>query len=141
VQLNIGEILYIFFLVVLLYFILKRQFFDPLGTIIQTREDFFEDTNMYIAKASGEIAEKSKLKNESIEKSAATAYEIREAARKDAFRERKETISYSQQTASDILSKAREEINKATEDARISLNKDIDIFAKQITETILEREI
>ena len=138
-QLHPAEILYIFFLGLLLYIVLRKQLFEPVGRIIQERETLIDDAKSFISKAETELLEKKMMIENSLGKAAADAYEIQESFRQEGYRERKEMLRLAQDDAHKMLDEARKDIRKTTGEAEISLRKEAESLAEKIVSVLIGR--
>jgi len=139
VQLHPAEILYIFFLGLLLYIVLRKQLFEPVGRIIQERETFIDDAKAFISKTEADLLEKKIMIENSLGKAAADAYEIQESLRQEGYRERKEILHTAQDDACKMLDEARKDIRKSAGEAEASLRKETESFAEKIVSVLIGR--
>jgi F-type H+-transporting ATPase subunit b len=138
-QLHPAEILYIFFLGLLLYIVLRKQLFEPVGRIIQERETFIDDAKSFISKAEAGLLEKKMMVENSLGKAAADAYEIQEFLRQEGYRERKEILHTAQDDAYKMLDEARKDIRKSAGEAEASLRKEAESLAEKIVTVLIGR--
>lgn len=138
-DINPGEILYIFFLGLVLFFVLRKQLFEPIGKIIQDREDFISDARDFCAKTEADLLEKKTMIENKLSEAASSAYEIRESYRQDGYKERKEALRIAQDDSGKMLEEARSDIRSTVEEAEEKLNKEADIIAGEITKALIER--
>jgi F-type H+-transporting ATPase subunit b len=139
VQLHPAEILYIFFLGLLLYIVLRKQLFEPIGRIIQERETFIDEAKSFISNAETELLEKKMMIENSLGKAAADAYEIQESLRQEGYRERKEMLRAAQDDAYKMLDEARKDIRKSADEAEASLRKEAESLAEKIVTVLIGR--
>jgi len=136
-----AEILYIFALGILLYLVLKKQLFDPIGKILKDREETVENANSFIADATEEIESLKNKRDKGISKATTEAYEIGEKARSEGGEKRKEIITSAREDAYDKLKQTRSEIRKRSDEVKKTLQKEADKFARDIASRLLGREI
>jgi F-type H+-transporting ATPase subunit b len=139
VQLHPAEILYIFFLGLLLYIVLRKQLFEPIGRIIQERETFIDEAKSFFSNAEAELLEKKMTIENSLGKAAADAYEIQESLRQEGYRERKEMLRAAQDDAYKMLDEARKDIRKSAGEAEASLRKEAESLAEKIVTVLIGR--
>lgn len=136
-QLHPAEILYIFILGLLLYVVLRKQLFEPVGKIIQERETLVEDAKAFISNAEAEIQERKTKVASSLDKAAADAYEIQESFRQEGYKERKEMLRAAQDDSYKMLEEARKDIRNSTGEAEASLRKEADNLAEKIVSVLV----
>lgn len=136
-QLHPAEIFYIFILGLLLYLILRKQLFEPVGKIIQERETLVEDAKAFISKAEVEIQERKTKVESSLDKAASDAYEIQESLRQEGYKERKDIIRAAQDNSYKMLEEARKDIRNSTGEAEASLRKEADSLAEKIVSVLV----
>jgi len=141
VHLNFSEILYIFVLGVILYVVLKRQLFDPIGKILQDREDTVEGSKVFVAEAEKKIEKYKSNLDETFSETSSNAYEIQDKARHEGYDKRKEFVSKAQDEAYKMLTGAREEISRKSKDVFKQLEKDADIYAHEIASAFIGRRV
>ena len=140
-EIHFSEIIYIFALGIILYIILKKQLFDPIGKILEEREGIINDSQSVIADAQVKIEKNREKLDKALSDTSTQVWEIHEKARDEGFDTRKELIKSAQTEAHEMLSSARDEISKASQDVIIKLEKDADAFAREIAGTILGKKI
>ncbi len=140
-QINPGEVLYVFVLGLILYIILKRQLFDPIGEIIQNREDVVEGARDFIETAEQRIENLKHELDSALSDNATEAYQIQEKARQDANEKRKELLTFAQEEAGKMLGEARKEIHERTEVLESSLKRRAREFAFEIADMLLGRKM
>jgi F0F1-type ATP synthase membrane subunit b/b' len=138
-HINPGEILYIFFLGLILFFVLRKKLFEPVGNIIQDRESFIEDAKTFIAKTETDLQEKKILVENRLNEAAVKAYEMQEKFRQEGYKERKDSLRVAQDDSARMLDDARQNIRQTVDEAEIALNKETEKLAGEIVTALMGR--
>lgn len=138
-SINPGEILYVFFLGLILFFVLRKQLFEPLGNIIQNRESFIENAKTFISSTEADLNEKKAMLENRLSEAAAKAYEIQEGFRQEGNKERKEALRIAQDDSAKMLDEARHEIKKTVNEAETVLARETEKIAGEIVTALVDR--
>ena len=140
-QLYLGEIIYITILGIILFISLRKLLFNPIGKILQDREDLIEDAKDFVSKANSELEEKQKRWEEVMNDAATRAFDEHEKGRSEGFENRKEIIADSQDSAYKMINDARDEIQAKFLEVENDLKKEADKFAAEIAELLIGRKV
>jgi len=123
----------------MLFFVLRKQLFEPVGHIIQDRESFIEEAKAFISKTEADLQEKKMTVESRLSEAAARAYEMQEGLRQEGNKERKDALRVAQDNSARMLDDARQNIRKTVSEAEIALNKETEKLAGEIVTALVNR--
>ncbi|SPE34217.1 H+-transporting two-sector ATPase, B/B' subunit [Candidatus Sulfopaludibacter sp. SbA6] len=140
---QLGEILLralpTFLLVVLLHFYLKIVFFKPMRKVLQQRYDVTEGARKLAEQSLKNAAARTAQYEAAMRAARAEVYQAQEQIHKQ-LQERETTdLTIARHRAEAAVREAREQLAKDVESAKMSLERDSDMIADQIAESILRR--
>ena len=140
---QLGEILLralpTFGLVVLLYFYLKIVFFRPLGKVLQQRYEVTEGARKLAEQSLKNAAQKTTEYEAAIRAARAEVYQAQERLHRELQERETAELTSARQRAESAVHEAREQLSKDVESAKAGLDRDSDMIADQIAESILRR--
>lgn len=139
----LGEILLravpTFLLVLLLHFYLKSVFFKPLERVLEKRYEATEGARKLAAESLERAAARTAEYEAAMRAARAEVYQAQERLHKRLLDQESAQLAESRHEADQLVTAARELLAHDVEQARLSLARDAELLANQITETILRR--
>ena len=131
------SVVVIMLLVFCLYFVMKRNFFDPINKILADREARTQGTLKEAEKLMSEAGGQSLDYQEAIKSARLVGYRVQEDFRAEALKERSQLILQGRQQADSLLGSSRQEIEAQVGQAKKGLEAEVSSIADGIVKTIL----
>ena len=140
---QLGEILLralpTFLLIILLYFYLRSVFFKPMEKVLRQRYEVTEGARKLAEQSLKNAAAKTAQYEAAMRAARAEVYQAQEQLHKQLQERETAELTISRQRAQAAVQEAREQLAKDVESAKASLERDSEMIADQITESILRR--
>jgi len=140
---QLGEILLralpTFLLVVLLHFYLKIVFFKPMAKVLQQRYEVTEGARKLAEQSLKNAAARTAEYEAAMRAARGEVYQAQEQIHKQLQERETADLTVARQRAEAAVREARAQLAKDVESAKMSLERDSDMIADQITESILLR--
>ncbi|SPF32596.1 H+-transporting two-sector ATPase, B/B' subunit [Candidatus Sulfopaludibacter sp. SbA4] len=128
-----------FVLVVLLHFYLKYVFFKPLAKTLRQRYDITEGARKLAEQSLQDAAAKTARYEAAMRAARGEVYQSQERLHKELQDRETAELTAARKSAEAAVREARELLAKDVESAKASLERDSDMIAEQIAESILRR--
>ena len=140
---QLGEILLralpTFLLVILLHFYLKSVFFKPMEKVLRQRYEVTEGARKLAEQSLQNAAAKTAQYEAAMRAARAEVYQSQEQLHKELQERESAELTIARQGAQAATLEAREQLAKDVELAKASLERDSEMLADQIAESILRR--
>ena len=140
---QLGELLLkavpTFLLVILLNFYLKSMFFRPLEKILKQRYEATEGARKAADESLARAAAKTAEYEAALRAARSDIYQSQEQLHKQLQERESAQLAEARAAADAAVKAAKADLARDVEAARLSLNRDSEILANQITESILRR--
>src|SRR5947209_37936 len=140
---QLGEILLralpTLFLVVLLHFYLKAIFFKPLKKVLRQRYEVTEGARKAAEQSLKNAEEKTARYEAELRAARAEIYHSQEQLRKELHDRQAAEVTAARQRAEAMIQETRQQLAQDVEAAKATLERDSDMIADQIAESILRR--
>jgi F0F1-type ATP synthase membrane subunit b/b' len=131
------SVLVVILLVLSLFFILKRSFFDPINKILEDRETAIHGAQRTANKKLGEFEEKSRIYQDQLNAARLEIYRQQETLRSEALNRRADILAKGRQEAEGLVQSSRDELQKQVVSAKSDLESNLTQFADGIVKAIL----
>ncbi len=131
------SVVVIMLLVFCLFFVMKRNFFDPINKILADREARTQGTLKEAEKMMSEADRQSLDYQEAIKSARLVSYRVQEGFRAEALKERSQLILQGRQQADSLVGSSRQEIESQVGQAKKGLEAEVSSIADGIVKTIL----
>ena len=131
------SVLVVILLVLSLYFILKRSFFNPINKILEDREAAIHGVQRKASHRLGEFEEKSRIYQDQLNAARQKIYRQQETLRSEALNQRAGILARGRQEAEGLVQSTRDELQNQVASARNDLESDLTKFADGIVKAIL----
>lgn len=140
---QLGEILLralpTFLLVILLHFYLKYVFFKPLSKALEKRYEVTKGARLMAEKSLQNAAAKAAEYEAAMRAARAEVYQAQEQLHKELQERETAELTAARHNAEAMIVEARAQLATDEESAKTSLDRDSDMIADQIAESILRR--
>jgi F0F1-type ATP synthase membrane subunit b/b' len=124
-------------LVLSLYFILKRSFFNPINKILEDRDAAIHGAQRKANAKLGEFEEKSRIYQDHLMAARQEIYRQQEAFRSEALNQRSQILAEGRQRAQRLIQSTRNELQNQVASAKNELESELPKIADGIVKTIL----
>ena len=128
-----------FLLVILLHFYLKYVFFKPLGKVLQQRYDVTDGARKLAEQSLKNAAAKTAQYEAAMRAARAEVYQSQEQLHKELQARETRELTAARQRAEAAVLEAKAQLAKDVETAKASLERDSEMIAEEIAESILRR--
>lgn len=126
-----------FVLVILLHFYLKGVFFKPLKKVLQQRYEVTEGARKFAEKSLQHAAEKTAQYEAAMRAARAEVYQAQDQLHKELQEREAAELKIARESAQALIQQARGQLAKDAEIAKAELERDSEMIAGQIVESIL----
>lgn len=127
----------VFLLVWLLMAVLTRIFFQPLGAIINQREEKIAGDRQRLERLLEEISAKSRALEGKVQEAQQDALRIRQERSRQGEALREQLVEKARQRAADLLTAKMADLEKEIAQAQRQLECEVAAFSRQLQETLL----
>ena len=131
------SVLVVILLVLSLYFILKRSFFNPINKILEDRDAAIQGAQRKASQKLGEFEEKSRIYQDQLNAARQKIYRQQETLRSEALNRRAGILARGRQEAEGLVQSTRDELQNQVASAKNDLESDLTKFADGIVKAIL----
>lgn len=124
-------------LVLSLYFILRRSFFNPINKILEDRDAAIHGAQRRANEKLGELEEKSRIYQDHLNAARLEIYRQQETLRSEALSRRANILAEGRQEAEGLVQSTRDELQNQVASAKNDLKSDLTKFADGIVKAIL----
>lgn len=128
-----------FFLVLFLYFYLRKMFFGPMGSVLAARRDATEGARRSAEETFRKAEQKAAEYEAALQNARTEIYREQESERKRAAEAHAARVKEVRAQANAQLRQARERLAADVEDAKKSLAGESDVLAERIIHIVLEK--
>lgn len=131
------SVLVVILLVLSLFFILKRSFFNPINKILEDREAAIQGAQREANEKLGEFEEKSRIYQDQLNAARLEIYRQQETLRSEALNQRAGILAKGRQEAEGLVQSTRDELQNQVASAKNDLESNLTKFADGIVKAIL----
>jgi F-type H+-transporting ATPase subunit b len=130
-----------FFLVIVLHFYLKYVFFKPLKRVLDTRYEATEGARKLAARSLEKAAARAAEYEDALRAARAEIYQSQEQLHKRLEEERQAEMRRARERAEEAIARAKAELALEVDEARQTLERESDLLAGRIVESVLGRGV